>query len=75
MSPKAGQGDASATPRVDSVEGVTSFASASDLASALRRAAAAHGQHEERTGERDDNWPDWYATYLVSEQSGATPPE
>ncbi|MGC4879073.1 VOC family protein [Micromonospora sp. DT43] len=55
--------------------GVTSYGSASDLASALRRAAAAHGQHEERTGERDDNWPDWYATYLVSEQSGATPPE
>ncbi|WCN79383.1 VOC family protein [Micromonospora sp. LH3U1] len=55
--------------------GLTSFGSASDLASALRRAAAAHGEHEERTGERDDNWPDWYATYMVSEQSGATPPE
>ncbi|MEU4335405.1 VOC family protein [Micromonospora lupini] len=55
--------------------GLTSYGSASDLASALRRAAAAHGKHEERTGERDDNWPDWYATYLVSEQSGATPPE
>ncbi|MEU5784525.1 VOC family protein [Micromonospora lupini] len=58
------------------VEGdLTSYGSASDLAGALRRAAAAHGKHEERTGERDDNWPDWYATYLVSEQSGATPPE
>ncbi|GAA2184673.1 VOC family protein [Micromonospora lupini] len=55
--------------------GLTSYGSASDLASALRRAAAAHGKHEERTGERDDNWPDWYAAYLVSEQSGATPPE
>ncbi|MEU8181270.1 VOC family protein [Micromonospora sp. NPDC049047] len=55
--------------------GLTSFGSASDLASALRRAAAAHGEHEERTGKRDDNWPDWYATYLVSEQSGAKPPE
>ncbi|MEU8207674.1 VOC family protein [Micromonospora sp. NPDC049044] len=55
--------------------GLTSFGSVSDLASALRRAAAAHGEHEERTGKRDDNWPDWYATYLVSEQSGAKPPE
>ncbi|MEU8167095.1 VOC family protein [Micromonospora sp. NPDC049004] len=58
------------------VEGdLTSYGSASELASALRRAAAAHGEHEKRTGERDDNWPDWYATYMVSEQSGATPPE
>ncbi|MEV1156799.1 VOC family protein [Micromonospora chokoriensis] len=55
--------------------GLTSFGSTSDLASALRRAAAAHGEHEERTGERDENWPDWYATYMVSEQSGAKPPE
>ncbi|MBQ0901607.1 VOC family protein [Micromonospora sp. U21] len=55
--------------------GVTSFGSASDLAIALRRAAAAHGKHEERTGERDENWPDWYATYMASEQTGAKPPE
>ncbi|GAB4106357.1 VOC family protein [Micromonospora taraxaci] len=55
--------------------GLTSFGSASDLASALRRAAAAHGEHEERTGQRDENWPDWYATYMVSEQSGAKLPE
>ncbi|SIN41060.1 VOC family protein [Micromonospora cremea] len=55
--------------------GVTSFGSASDLASAMRRAAAAHGEHEERTGERDENWPDWYATYMASEQTGAKPPE
>ena len=43
----------------------TSFASAADLASALRRAAAAHGEHEKRTGEADANWPDWYAAYMV----------
>ncbi|MBM0231308.1 VOC family protein [Micromonospora sp. STR1_7] len=55
--------------------GLTSFASDSDLASALRRAADAHGEHEKRTGTRDENWPDWYATYMVSEQSGAQPPE
>ena len=48
----------------------TTFASASDLASALRRAAAAHGRHEERTGEADPNWPDWYAEYMVRERTG-----
>jgi catechol 2,3-dioxygenase-like lactoylglutathione lyase family enzyme len=49
----------------------TTFASAKDLASAMRRAAAAHGQHEERTGgQRDENWPDWYAEYMVREQAG-----
>ncbi len=48
----------------------TTFASVSDLASALRRAEAAHGKHEARTGQRDANWPDWYAAYMVAEQSG-----
>jgi catechol 2,3-dioxygenase-like lactoylglutathione lyase family enzyme len=51
-----------------------SFASANDLASALRRAEAAHGQHEKRTGQRDENWPDWYAAYMVAEQAGTEPP-
>ncbi|MGQ5260890.1 VOC family protein [Micromonospora sp. ZYX-F-536] len=55
--------------------GLTSFSSATDLASALRRAADAHGEHEKRTGKSDPDWPDWYATYMVSEQSGAKPPE
>jgi catechol 2,3-dioxygenase-like lactoylglutathione lyase family enzyme len=48
----------------------TSFASVPDLASALRRAAAAHGEHEERTGQHDADWPDWYAAYMVAEQAG-----
>jgi len=53
------------------VEGDTTFASSRDLASALRRAAAAHGEHEKRTGGRhDENWPDWYADYMVREQAG-----
>ncbi|MFH9084835.1 VOC family protein [Streptomyces sp. NPDC017673] len=52
----------------------TSFSSADDLASALRRAAAAHGEQEERTGSQDPDWPDWYARYLVSEQAGTEPP-
>ena len=48
----------------------TSFASASDLAEALRRAEAAHGEHEKRIGAADPNWPDWYALYMVREQAG-----
>ena len=59
--------------RVD--PGVTSFSSASDLASALRRAAAAHGQHEKRIGAADPNWPDWYAEYMAREQSGQELPQ
>jgi len=53
----------------------TTFASANDLASALRRAEAAHGQHEKRTGQRDANWPDWYAAYMVAEQAGKELPQ
>jgi catechol 2,3-dioxygenase-like lactoylglutathione lyase family enzyme len=56
------------TGRIDSAQ--TSFSSASDLASAFRRVAAAHGKHEERIGEADENWPDWYASYMVAEQAG-----
>ncbi len=53
------------------VEGDTTFSSPSDLASALRRAAAAHGEHEKRTGgDRSASWPDWYAEYIVREQAG-----
>src|SRR5437899_1275047 len=53
----------------------TSFGSASDLASALRRVEAAHGQHEKRTGQRDANWPDWYAAYMVAEEAGGELPQ
>src|SRR4051812_33431530 len=53
------------------VEADTTFASSTELASALRRAAAAHGEHEKRTGgKHDENWPDWYAEYMVQEQAG-----
>jgi catechol 2,3-dioxygenase-like lactoylglutathione lyase family enzyme len=48
----------------------TSYASSSDLAGALRRAEAAHGEHEKRTGAADANWPDWYADYMVRERAG-----
>jgi len=42
---------------------------------ALRRAEAAHGEHEKRTGQRDANWPDWYANYMVAEQAGTELPQ
>jgi hypothetical protein len=58
--------------RIDAAE--TAFASTADLAGALRRAAAAHGEHEQRIGEADENWPDWYAAYMVAEQAGAELP-
>ncbi|MGE3289617.1 MAG: hypothetical protein AB7J32_26455 [Pseudonocardia sp.] len=54
--------------------GRTNFAGAADLAAALRRAAAAHGEHEKRTGEADANWPDWYAAYMVAEHAGTELP-
>ena len=59
--------------RIDATE--TTFASTNDLASALRRAEAAHGEHEKRTGQRDANWPDWYAAYMVAEQAGTELPQ
>jgi catechol 2,3-dioxygenase-like lactoylglutathione lyase family enzyme len=60
--------------RIDST--ATTFASANDLAGALRRAEAAHGEHEKRMGgKRDENWPDGYAEYMVREQSGEKLPE
>ena len=52
----------------------TSYASVGDVAGALRRAAAAHGEHEKRIGAADANWPDWYAVYMVAEQAGTELP-
>ncbi len=59
--------------RVDT--GVTSYSSATDLATAMRRAATAHGEHEKRIGKADANWPDWYAQYMVREQTGQELPK
>ena len=58
--------------RVDAT--TTSFGSNRDLAAALRRAEAAHGEHGMRTGEADTNWPDWYAAHMVAEQAGTELP-
>ena len=59
--------------RIDSAE--TAFVSAADLAGAMRRASVAHGEHEKRTGVADENWPDWYAEYMVREQTGEALPQ
>ena len=60
---------ARAPGRVDADD--TTFVSSAELAAALRRASVAHGEHEKRTGgQRDENWPDWYAEYMVAEQAG-----
>jgi catechol 2,3-dioxygenase-like lactoylglutathione lyase family enzyme len=60
--------------RIDAA--TTTFASPSDLASAFRRAEAAHGVHEKNVlgGKRDENWPEWYAAYMVAEQVGTELP-
>ena len=60
--------------RIDSA--TTTFASANDLASAFRRAEAAHGEHEKNVlgGQRDEHWPEWYAAYMVAEQAGTELP-
>jgi len=56
------------------VEGDTTYTSAGDLAEAMRRASVAHGEHEKRTGEADENWPAWYAEYMVAERAGTELP-
>jgi catechol 2,3-dioxygenase-like lactoylglutathione lyase family enzyme len=59
--------------RIDT--GEATYTSSADLAAALRRAGAAHGEHEKRNGgKQDENWPDWYAQYMMSEQTGKDPP-
>ena len=52
----------------------TAYSSAADLAAALRQAAAAHGEHEKRIGQADENWPDWYAAYMVAAAAGTELP-
>jgi catechol 2,3-dioxygenase-like lactoylglutathione lyase family enzyme len=59
--------------RIDAT--ATTFASANDLANAFRRAEAAHGEHEKLLGHRDEDWPDWYAAYMIAEQSGKELPK
>jgi catechol 2,3-dioxygenase-like lactoylglutathione lyase family enzyme len=60
--------------RVD--ESATTFSGSAELETALKRAATAHGEHEKRDGgKHDENWPAWYAQYMVAEQAGKPLPE
>jgi len=60
----------------------TAFASTAALASALRRAEAAHAEHRKRTGRshlfhrpgQDEDVPAWSAAYLAAEQAGTDLP-
>jgi catechol 2,3-dioxygenase-like lactoylglutathione lyase family enzyme len=60
----------------------TAYVSTADLEGALRRAEAAHREHEKRTGrshlfhrsDQDENWLDWYAAYMTAEQAGTDSP-
>jgi catechol 2,3-dioxygenase-like lactoylglutathione lyase family enzyme len=55
--------------RVDSNE--ATYTSPAELSTALVRAATAHGEHEKRAGGgRLDDWPEWYAEYMLAEQTG-----
>ena len=67
--------DVNAHAESKSIVSTTSYASIADLASAMRRASVAHGEHEARIGKADPNWPDWYATYMVAEHAGTPLPE
>jgi hypothetical protein len=57
------------------IAGDTTYASVHDLSEAMIRAATTHGKHEARIGKADPNWPDWYAEYMVREQSGEELPQ
>ena len=58
--------------RVDA--GPTTFSAIAELIGALRRAETAHGVYEKRLGQRDAEWPDWYARYMIAEQAGTPLP-
>ena len=38
---------------------------ADELADLLREAERAHGEYEKELGRRDDDWPAWYAQFIV----------
>ena len=58
--------------RIDAT--TAAYSSVDDLRRALERAAAAHGEHEKRIGAADEQWPEWYATYMLAERLGTELP-
>lgn len=45
------------------------------LARLLREAEEAHGKYETQLGHRDDDWPAWYAVYIVGKLQERQKPE
>jgi hypothetical protein len=43
----------------------TSDLTIDDLASVLREAERAHADYERELGSRDEDWPTWYAGYIL----------
>ena len=40
------------------------------LAELLREAERAHGEYERDLGRRDEDWPSWYADYILRRLEG-----
>ncbi|MDQ3067803.1 MAG: hypothetical protein M3R12_11755 [Actinomycetota bacterium] len=45
------------------------------LAELLRDAEAAHGTYEQELGMRDEDWPTWYASYILGKVEEDAPAE
>ena len=41
-----------------------------ELAQLLRDAERAHGEYERELGERDEDWPSWYAGWMLERLRG-----
>jgi hypothetical protein len=38
-----------------------------ELAELLKEAESSHGTYERELGHRDDDWPSWYAGYILEQ--------
>lgn len=43
-----------------------------ELARLLREAQEAHSEYEKETGRRDEDWPGWYADYILRRLEGTS---
>jgi hypothetical protein len=43
-----------------------------ELARLLREAEQAHAAYEKELGQRDEDWPAWYADYILRRLEGAS---
>jgi hypothetical protein len=44
---------------------------ADELARLLQEAERAHGEYEKELGRRDEDWPAWYADYVIRRLEGS----